>query len=459
MSEEQSKKSAVKSCPNGKTKLAPVKGPNGIRASIAKIRRKSGESLRVSFSPGNGVRIRKCFPTEEEARAFARQLLADHALIGLSAQGKQVSELLDDSRALSFLKAEAAKIGLDPMTAVQMAITAMNIMGGKPFLPAVRYYRDFVDGFSPTHLSKLATDYDKELKSLGCKANHCYKTGRYLALLSQAVGDVEVHTLTSAQCRDVVYACYTDARTRHEMGHCLNRFFRFGKEQKAFAEGTTLPLIAAKFLRFTPTAPLIISPSNFERLLFSATQVEFILMAVLRGLLGLRANEARQIHWEDFRFEELQPIVFVSQAVAKGKHTQRKSRTVDLNPSAIAWLTPFRKPSGSLFLTKNPNGNLQEFAMRIGVTWENNFLRHAFVSYMIEIMHNDDYVANQAGHSVRMQQSVYRLPSLHRDAVAFFGILPDWRNHPLFVTSPEVRDYVLRYEYISPVTTPSALAG
>jgi len=93
------------------------------------------------------------------------------------------------------------------------------------------------------------------------------------------------------------------------------------------------------------------------------------------------------------------------------------------------------------------------------VTWENNFLRHAFVSYMIEIMHNDDYVANQAGHSVRMQQSVYRLPSLHRDAVAFFGILPDWRNHPLFVTSPEVRDYVLRYEYISPVTTPSALAG
>ncbi len=64
-----------------------------MRATIAVMTRPTGTSYRVGFSPGGARRFRKYFKTEAEARACARQLLSDHELIALSAQGMSVGKL------------------------------------------------------------------------------------------------------------------------------------------------------------------------------------------------------------------------------------------------------------------------------------------------------------------------------------------------------------------------------
>lgn len=176
--------------------------------------------------------------------------------------------------------------------------------------------------------------------------------------------------------------------------------------------------------------PQILTPSQFEALVKAAKEVDeqnnkttdkralnkncnYWAYYLVSGLLGLRPSEIDgMILADSFKSR-------VGEGELKVVHVGKMKdvRSVPIVPklldtmNLIEW--KFKKP---------PQKKHQEICKRAGITWENDILRHSFISYRLRITKNLNQVCLEAGNSPSVIQRYYAVVVGTSDSEKWFQV-------------------------------------
>lgn len=215
------------------------------------------------------------------------------------------------------------------------------------------------------------------------------------------------------------------ARTRLNLRTKLAQFFNYCRKRNWVSKN---PAESVE-IRVPPHEVSILSAADCESLLSAAHASEFaetIVPYVAVGLfVGLRPGEAQNLRWEHVRFESQQ--LEVRHETSKGRET----RFPQLDPVAMTWLEPYRKPRGKMIndrfrdeweAVRTDAG--YQFGNGAKTPWPQDVLRHCFGSYWLA-KHNDrPRLAELMGNSVEVIKKHYRRALSREEVDAFWALRP-----------------------------------
>jgi integrase len=254
----------------------------------------------------------------------------------------------------------------------------------------------------------------------------------YLAKLDPlvaAIGEaVPLHLVTVAQLTQYL-ARYTDGVTRNDFRKRAVTLWRWARANGHLPDGAPLAIERTMRAKERPTDIGILGPDTFRRLLAwcRAEHPGSLAALVLAGFCGIRSDEIhgkradRSIRqtWEDMHLDRR----FVRVTVAK--QNTPAWRHVPLCPAAVEWLslTPATERTGPV-CDGAALERLRVLARNAGFALPENCLRHSFISYRVELLHDKARVAKEAGNSEREIDRRYRVPVRPTTAREWFAIRP-----------------------------------
>ncbi|MCW5558031.1 MAG: hypothetical protein KIT22_09420, partial [Verrucomicrobiae bacterium] len=97
--------------------------------------------------------------------------------------------------------------------------------------------------------------------------------------------------------------------------------------------------------------------------------------------------------------------------ILEAAETKTGSRRVPPIPeNLVDWLAPYSGQAGQISRHTNDSAlawSLGKAALRAGVAWKRNALRHTFISYRLSVMNDIPKVAYEAGNSPRVISTNY----------------------------------------------------
>jgi integrase len=216
-------------------------------------------------------------------------------------------------------------------------------------------------------------------------------------------------------------------RARNQQYKYTKQIFNAAKKD-GLITANPVDRIDAKLFKIDRAEPKIITPEQFERLLKVACDETKPLFA-LSGLAGIRWSEIEGLRWSDIHAD----TIVISREVSK----TNKSRVVDIVPALAAFLAPYRDRTGSILprvgKDQHPsinrlNQNLRPKAEKAAgiASWDQNCLRHSFISYLLVVTENINAVAYQAGNSPEIIERDYKalIPGAKPYASKWWSIRP-----------------------------------
>ena len=176
----------------------------------------------------------------------------------------------------------------------------------------------------------------------------------------------------------------------------------------------------------------IYTPKQF-RVLLTNIDERFLPFVALGGFAGLRSIEILRLDWQDIWFDK--GVI----EVGKDKAKTATSRLPPILPALEAWLIPHAKSSGRVIPNvrdefhftrrfKAATDKLIDAEGRSLVRMVHNGLRHSFCSYRLAVTKSAAQVALEAGNSPKMLFENYRELVTEKDALAYFGTLPNGKR-------------------------------
>ena len=120
----------------------------------------------------------------------------------------------------------------------------------------------------------------------------------------------------------------------------------------------------------------------------------------LGAFAGLRTAELQRLDWNEIDLDR----GFITVDANKAKTQQR--RLVPISDNLKLWLTPCKQASGPVCLHQRPQMSAARFCE--GFAWQENGLRHSFISYRLAVLHDTARVALEAGNSPEVVYRHYR---------------------------------------------------
>ena len=172
----------------------------------------------------------------------------------------------------------------------------------------------------------------------------------------------------------------------------------------------------------------VLTPEEVARLLACACDETRPLYAIA-AFAGVRWAEIEKLEWGDIREHEL--------IIKASKSKTRSRRIVEILPTLQAFLNPCRGRSGSvlpLSTQQSTKGQpsrkrLERARHRIeakaGLSpWQNNCLRHSFISYLFALTNDENRVSAMAGNSPEIIHRHYRALVSRAEAERYWAIGP-----------------------------------
>jgi integrase len=204
------------------------------------------------------------------------------------------------------------------------------------------------------------------------------------------------------------------AKTKNGMRIILVAWGNWAEGRGYLVKGGS-PFPAMVRYKETKASVSIFTPESIANLLTSvdATLKPFI---ALGAFAGLRTAELQRLDWSEIDLNR----GFITVDANKAKTRQR--RLVPISDNLKLWLTPHKQTSGPVCLHQRPQMAAARFCE--GFTWQDNGLRHSFISYRLAVLHDTARVALEAGNSPDVIFAHYRELVTPEEAKKWFDVKP-----------------------------------
>lgn len=281
----------------------------------------------------------------------------------------------------------------------------------------VEAVRHFAESKVETITPKLVLDILDELLQVRAKEGvskvHLKDLGNRLGRFAKAFS-CPLSTISGTQIHDFILAQDIGARTRNNFRTAISNLVNFAR-QRRYVPRHFNPMAEVSVAKEIRRPVEVFSTDEMSRMLQNAkpTLVPFLCLIAFGGL---RHEEAARIDWADYTNGHIR----IRAEIAK----RREQRLVSVQHNLAAWLTPFRKTSGSVQPYVNVTNELADLAKKAGITWKHNGLRHSYGSYRLAVVQDPAKVAYEMGNSVSMVFRHYRALLTEEEGKRWFAIMP-----------------------------------
>ena len=232
------------------------------------------------------------------------------------------------------------------------------------------------------------TELIETKRRAGRSSRYCNDLALRLGRLSAAFAGKTIGEITTTQLNTFLASLNVAAGTWNTFRRDIRTLWSFAEKNK-WAEAATAK--NTERARGDTTPPAIVTPEQAASLLAASSDDELLAYHAIGLFAGLRVQEIVKLDWRNVNFEK----GFIDVGVLKAKTRMR--RHAPLTDNLRAWLQPIAKPVGKII-----SGGLRkrhELARRrAGITWQENILRHSFVSYRLADTQDSARVALESGH-------------------------------------------------------------
>jgi integrase len=357
-----------------------------------------------------GRRVQKNFSTRLEAKRIASIILNSLSIATIDIDDLTTAELE------SFV---AARRVLAPSYALHIAVEehayAVAKLGRATLREAVEFFcrHNPVDTPRLT-LLEIAEQFAKSREQSGLSSQYVSSCRKAIKDLAMAFPARTLSDLKTTELDAWLGSLDLGAKTKNYM-RCLLRTCGHWAEGHGYLIKNTSPFPAMVRYKESKGPVPIFTPAQIASLLAKANASLRPFLA-LGAFAGLRSAEVQRLDWSEINLERS----FVTVAASKAKTQQR--RVVPISENLKLWLLPARQLSGAVCRNRRP----QMAAARLceGFAWQDNGLRHSFISSRLAILEDTARVALEAGNSPQMIFTNYRELVAPEAAKAWFEVKP-----------------------------------
>jgi integrase len=342
-----------------------------------------------------GKRIREAFDTKEQAETKAAQ----------------IRQMVENEGAAAFtlapdVRAEAAKC------------VELLTPHGVSLRHATDHYLRTVVAFKNAPIvreivEKLVSDARANGRRFKTVEDLRYRLGQF----AKAFGKQRLSEITVEALQEWANDPTLSARSRRHHLTKVSQLFRFA-EKRGWCQKNPVPYLNRPDVE--DGEPGFLSVAQCARLLEHAGEYDLLSYVVLSLFCGIRVAELRRLTWDKIKIGER--VILIDGAVAKTK----ARRVIDLNDTAIVWLTLCAKPLGPVVDAVNFRKRLDELrkATKLVELWPENALRHTAATYAYAATQDAVRVSAMLGNSPDVLHRHYRGLATKAEAERFWALRP-----------------------------------
>jgi integrase len=429
----------LSSFPKDRPASFPVKaGKNNAIVRIYVTSERGYETFKLPYFD-NGIRKFHRYPTYSEAATKGNEMIEQYNkghsdAVVLTSEDKVIYQ-----QALNIL----APFGIKLNTAVERFAEATRILGNVSLIEAAQFYRKRHPIDLPNKNVSDAID-DYILAKTAAK-----RSDRHVDDLTSRLGRVKkaftTNPLNSITESDI--AMFLDGlrqkngekmspRSQNNFRSTIVSFFRWAKKKKYLP--TDWDEVSSIEVVEDGEGDIKIFNVDDMVAIFRHAPPELIPFLSVGAFAGLRSSEICRLDWKEIGIGENGNYIEVKAATAK---KTGKRRLIPIQTNLRTWLKPFRKKQGKIwpFSPYYVYRLLDDVETKAKVKWEDNVLRHSYISYRVADIKNVPEVALESGNSPQMIFQHYREIVTQEQAKRWFSICRDDDGKVIFATPEQLK--------------------
>lgn len=234
---------------------------------------------------------------------------------------------------------------------------------------------------------------------------------------------VEVHTITPDVISRWLAALPFAERTRANYRDVVGFFCRFCVRRGYLTKGTDWLDGVQKYRKRKIGAISIFEPTEMTKFLRHAERhaKDMVPFLAIGAFAGLRTSEIQRLNWRQVDLEDN----YIEVLPIDGTKSEERRRLVPIKPNLKAWLSRYRKDSGTVFPYENSAKQLEKLATGAACEWKHNAMRHTCISCRVAECADVPRVADESGNSATVIRSNYLRRIKPTQAAEWFNILPE----------------------------------
>jgi integrase len=357
-----------------------------------------------------GRRVQRNFKDKAEAKRVAKQILG-----GLTNDMHAVEAMATPELESMVAARKVLASGYALHVAVEEHAQAVTKLGKTSLREAVEFFlRHNRSDVPRLTLAEIAEQFAKSRQQSGLSTHYVSQCRKIMNDLAKAFPGKMLPDLKTSELDAWLGGLTFGAKTKNGMRIVLVACGNWAEGRGYLVKGGS-PFPAMVRYKETKTSVSIFTPEQIGSLLKKADKTLQPFLA-LGAFAGLRMAELQRLDWKEIDLER----GFITVDANKAKTRQR--RLVPISDNLKLWLAPCKQIFGSVCLHQRPQMAVARLCD--GFAWQDNGLRHSFISYRLAVLHDTARVALEAGNSPEVIFGHYRELVTPEAANAWFQVKP-----------------------------------
>lgn len=361
-----------------------------------------------------GKRERRSFADLNEAKREARIILGDLARDSIQAENLSAAEIESYTVARRVLAPHSTPVHV---AAEVYAAAREQLPASASIHDAVRYFLQFNRGVERREMRDLVEEYLTARRASGVSEPYVRLMRRNVSRFANFTKGRMLPDLRARDLDDCLQQADLAPLTKNCVRDHILTFCRWAIGRGYLPRGWREFEESVSY-QVPPEDVTIFTPDEMERLLKTSGGHLATPFLAIGAFAGLRSAEIERLDWKNVSFER--GYIEVRAETCK----TRARRLVPITDNLRAWLKPFALPTGPVVPYRGIANVHARLAVRAGVEWKKNALRHSFVSYRLAQTHDPARTALEAGHDQTILFRHYREVVTPELAAKWFAILP-----------------------------------